>query len=945
MNFLPGSGFLFPAIAVLLSSAFPVQAEDQDQAPGPVNPTAVKKNIDFQRDVKPILSKRCFECHGAESQEGELRLDIRSSLLKGGESGEPSVVVGKSQDSPLFDRVSSKDSDLRMPPDGKPLTQTEIEILRNWIDQGVQWPKQENGDEPLKLTTDFWSFQPLQKIPIPQSKRGWGNNAIDALILRKLHEKTLKPSAPADRVTLIRRLYLDMLGLPPTSEEVADFVNDKHSDAYEKLVNRVLISPHYGERWARHWLDVVRFAETDGFEMNQERANAYYYRDYVIESLNQDKPYDRFIFEQIAGDAVGVDAATGFLVGGAYDKVKGKDPVLNLIQRQDELADIINTTGTTFLGLTLGCAKCHSHKFDPIPQKDYYSIQAIFTGVQHGERPLKTTDNAARQQELMRVTDKRVSLERQLKELGIRPPVSANTNEERFEAVAAKYIRFSITQTYNNSEPCIDELEIFTAASDSEDTIATNVALASAGAKATASGTYAGSSKHKLEHINDGKHGNSYSWISNVRRTGWVQIELAETTLIDRIVWGRDREKTFNDRLPTEFVIEIAVQPNAWKTVASSSERLPFGTDIAKADALKNLPDKKRKSLQPLLTQLNNLKAQESRLSTVQAMVYAGRFTQPKQTHRLYRGDPLSPREVVHPGALSVIGALNLTNETPEQERRIALAKWIGDSKNPLTARVLVNRIWHYHFGTGIVDTPSDFGRNGGRPTHPKLLDWLAGEFMNHNWSIKHIHRLILLSSTYQQSNRPHASGLAVDADSRFLWRFPPRRLEAEVIRDEILEVCGVLDKGTGGPGFSFFEPNKNYVRVYTPLKEFGPKEWRRMVYSTKVRMEQDAVFSAFDCPDAGQVTPRRNRSTTAIQALNLFNSRFIQQQSEILAKRLQKEMGADTEKQVQRAFQLTFGRDAAENESTASIKLIAEHGLPALCRALFNSNEFLFLP
>jgi hypothetical protein len=326
-------------------------------------------------------------------------------------------------------------------------------------------------------------------------------------------------------------------------------------------------------------------------------------------------------------------------------------------------------------------------------------------------------------------------------------------------------------------------------------------------------------------------------------------------------------------------------------------------------------------------------------------MVYAGQFEEPTPVHRLFRGDPGSPRESVAPGGIGVLGALEIPPATPERTRRIALAAWIVQPQNPLTARVVVNRLWHYHFGRGIVETPSDFGHNGGRPSHPKLLDWLAAELVRGNWSLKHVQRLILMSSAYQQSSAPRPNGLKVDANARLVWRFAPRRLEAEAIRDSMLAASGVLEERMGGPGFSAFQPNNNYVRVYRPKEEFGPPEWRRMVYMSKVRMEQDSVFGAFDCPDAGLIAPRRTQSTTAVQTLGLFNSRFTAQQADLLAARCRREVGDEQDRQVGRAFALVLGREPDGIEESAARKLTERHGFAALCRALFNANEFLFLP
>lgn len=904
-------------------------------------PPAAKRKINYERDVLPIFQARCVSCHGPKKQESSYRIDVKKNAVAGGDFGDPAIIPGKSADSPLIHYVAGVDPDMLMPPEGKRLTVREISLLRAWIDQGLVWPDSFAGAKKTeKLTTDWWSFQPLRKVEPPRfTDTSWIANPIDAFILAKLKAKKLTPSPPADHKILARRLFLDMHGLLPSAE-------DNQPTAYADLVERVLKSPRYGERWARHWLDVVRFAETDGFEMNQDRPRAYHYRDYVIAAFNDDKPYDRFVFEQLAGDAVGVEAATGFIVGGAYDKVKSPDINLTMMQRQNELADMINVTGTTFLGLTVGCARCHNHKFDPIVQTDYYGLQAVFAGVKHGERPLNGEQSREQQQQLKTVERRLKTLEIELTKLGVKPTVAADRNVDRHAPVTARFIRFTILATNNGAEPCIDELEIWTPARG--DVKSRNVALASAGATTKSSGDFPGNGKHKLKHLNDGRYGNSRSWISKTSGKGWVQVELAEPVEIDRIVWGRDREGKFSDRLATEYRIEVATVPDQWQPFSSAETRLsPEGkTDQQLGQRLVNATAETLDRVRGLLKESQTLTVKQKQLSTaVLPAVYAGQFEQPGPTHRLYRGDPLMKREPVVPDAVSIIGSLGLAGDAPERERRIALARWITRPNNPLTARVMVNRIWHYHFGTGIVATPSDFGGNGATPTHPDLLDWLAGEFIRGGWSVKHIHRLILNSNTYRQSNAPNTAGLKTDASALLLWRFPPRRLEAETIRDVILQVTGVLDLKAGGPGFSAFKPNRNYVRVYEPKEEFGPADWRRMVYMTKVRMENDAVFGVFDCPDAGQVMPRRSRSTTAIQALNLLNSGFMVQQAELLAKRLQGNAEAKPEQQVVHAFHLVLNRVPEAGEQRAAVELVEKHGLVALCRAMLNANEFLFLP
>ena len=826
-------------------------------------------------------------------------------------------------------------------------------------------------------------------------------NPIDAFIAAKLAENGLTRSPEADRRTLVRRLHFDLLGLAPTPEEAAAFERDDSADAYAKLVERLLASPRYGERWARHWLDAVRFAETTGFEVNTPRPNAWPYRDYVIRAFNQDKPYDRFIIEQLAGDALGEDAATGFLVAGPDDKVKSPDPVLTSNQRADELHDMVSTTGSAFLGLTIGCARCHDHKFDPIPTADYYRMKACFSGIQHGDRKQRTPGAVARQKQADELRGTLARLESDLAEfeplanpeakklsppspveheaLRLRSPVHPRQNVERFAPLLARRLRFTVLET-SGAEPCLDELEVFSAGEHPR-----NVALASVGAKVTASGTYPNNPSHRLEHLNDGLYGNAHSWISSEAGRGWVQVEFSETVTINKAVWSRDRDENYSDRLATSYRIEVGLASNEWRVVAGSNDREAFAGSarFKPSYSAAGLSEGESARLKELLARKADAERKLKEL-TAAPLVYAGSFSKPEPVHRLQRGDPMQPREEIGPGTPSALGhPVELGAGASEQDRRLTLARWIADARNPLTARVMVNRLWQHHFGEGLVNTPSDFGVNGARPVNPGLLDWLAAEFMRPSvgvggsgsgdpepnadaagalvinarapgdpapravaapWSIKHMHRLIVMSATYRQAGQARQDCLAVDAGSRLLWRFPPRRLEAESIRDTILAVSGKLDLKMGGPGFSFFEPNENYVRVYAPRKEYGPDSFRRMVYGTVVRQRPDGVFGVFDCPDGGQIAPKRTRSTTPLQALNLLNSTFIMQQASFFAARLEQEATGDPARQIRRAFQLGFNRDPARDELEAADRLLRDQGLAVFCRALFNANEFVYV-
>jgi hypothetical protein len=1089
---------------------------------------ACADEVDFVRDVRPILEAKCLRCHGAEKQRGGLRLDRRAEALQGGDDHGPAILPGKADDSPLIRMIAGKIDGKKMPPDGPPLEASQIALLRTWIQSGARWPEEKTaGIDPAEAAKKHWAFQPVVRPPLPDPKNsGWAKTPIDRFILAALEKANLQPNREADRRTLIRRLSFDLLGLPPTPAEIDAFVRDPDPEAYEKLVDRMLASPHYGERWARHWLDAVRFAESHGFEMNQARPNAWRYRDWVIRSLNEDKPYDQFVREQIAGDALGADEATGFLVAGPWDQVKSPDPLLTNQQRADELHDMISTTGSAFLGLTVGCARCHNHKFDPIPQIDYYRIKACFEGVQHGDRSIggskavgsqviakrrqeieairakldafeprarkgsriwmtpddgvrllppegradypagtsrgeandvgdagrlpnlgagylwwdyqakdliswhpkaegkyrvwiswgsgwKThaedarylldhdgdTDTPQDQQEILKADQRKfadgtgdmpgrrqwsgfrdagvhlfgpqtrillrggtkgiatadvILLEEVTnqdnvagKQPSLRLPPRSGRNVDRFTPAEAKFVRFVILAS-SDAEPCLDELEAYSVGPASS-----NVARASTGAKAFASGSLAGFSMHRLEHVHDGEYGNDRSWISGDRSTGWVAIEFAKPAVIDRVVWGRDQSKQpkFQDRAPTQYRIEVSLDGQTWQEVASNEDRLPYRrkTITVPGAFLPDLAESapQRDALLAELARRENELPEELKAN----LAYVGNFRPAGPTKRLHRGDVTQPREEVAPGSLSQFGsAFEIPATKNEQDRRKALADWIVDPKNPLTARVIVNRLWHHHFGAGIVSTPSDLGVNGGRPSHPELLDWLAAELTAPQdaaakpWNLKHLHRLICRSAVYRQSSQANPKAQSIDAGAKLLWRYPPRRLESEPLRDAILAVSGKLNLKAGGPGFDLFEPNGNYVKVYTPKKTFGPDEFRRMIYQTRPRMQLDDTFGAFDCPDGGQVAPKRNSSTTPLQAFNLLNSPFMLQQADFFAERLRSEAGDETANQVRLAFRLAFGRDAETEEIAAATSLIREHGLSAFCRAMLGANEFLYV-
>ena len=522
----------------------------------------------------------------------------------------------------------------------------------------------------------------------------------------------------------------------------------------------------------------------------------------------------------------------------------------------------------------------------------------------------------------------------------VRGPVSVGENVDAFPPTKTRFVRFTILGT-TAAEPCIDELEVF--AADGR-----NVA---AGAKPSASGTFVNNPFHRLEHVNDGKYGNKRSWISDEISKGWVQLELPDEEEIGHVVWSRDRspKPEYTDRLTTKYEISTSLDGTNWKVVATHADRLPhdYVHKVSPITSAAELSPNELAEMESLSETAADLK---KRLELLKALpkAYAGQFVSPSKTHRFFRGDPMAPREEIAPGSLSRFGgSWQLPADSPESDRRQALADWIASPANPLTARVIVNRLWHYHFGTGIVDTPSDFGVNGGPPSHPELLDWLASELIDpadpaNRWRLKALHKLIVTSRAYRQTSTPRDDGLAIDSGSRLLWRYPPRRLEAEPLRDAILAVSGSLNTTMGGPGFDLFEPNTNYVKVYNTKTAFTAEEFRRMVYQSKPRAELDSFFGAFDCPDAGQVQPKRTVSVTPLQALNMLNGDFLLDQANRFAKRVEREAGSDPGLQVGRAIELAFGRKATDAEVAAGGKLVAAHGLPMLCRSLYNASEFI---
>ena len=921
----------FVAVCLTALAVLPVADSAASRAADEAD-TKSAGEINFDRDVLPILQARCVECHGPDAQESGLRVDSRQALLSGGDFG-PSVVPGEPSKTEILRRMSATDPDERMPPEGEPLTAAEIAAVSRWVASGAIWPGQMETVASARRTSDHWAFQPLAA--------SFAHDSIDGFLAAELAARGLAPSPPADRRTLIRRLSLDLTGLPPTPDEVEAFLTDKSPQTVEALVDRLLASPRYGERWAQHWLDVIRYADTRGYEYNSLREHAWPYRDWVIDALNRDLPYDRFLFQQLAGDTLGVDPATGFLVTAPLPTPPevGEEPAAIRQARLNSLDEVVQNVGAAVLGLTVGCARCHNHKFDPISSRDYYRMTAVFSGLRYDDRPWRRDDDADRVAKIRDIEQAIETVERELAGFPHWRSVEAGRFTDHFQPVTSQRIRLNVIATDATSEgPAFDELEVWgTGVTDQAATAqpATNLAAAKLGGKASSSGAakQVGGDDGVL---NDGKYGKGSTWVADRRPPAWVQIDLPQPARIDRVTWSRDRNLAKQNspdhasRLTSRWAIEIDDGKGGWRTLVDASRT--SGIDADAAD--------RRSACEARLAALR-----AERAAFQQRVVFAGKFTTPDPVHLLLRGDPTQPTVPVGPGGLEVLRGVELAGDTPEPDRRVALARWLVGDAAPLVARAIVNRVWHHHFGTGLVSTTSDFGTSGERPSHPALLDWLARRFIDRGWSLKSLHRDIVTSAAYRQASSPVAAAVAVDPDSRLLWRYPPQRLDAESIHDAMLSAAGVLDLSMGGPGVMTYHPKVRQFDEWRPLEDPGPAAWRRMIYLAKMRGTDDGMFKVFDLPDCGQVREKRGESTTPLQALNLMNGPYTVRMAEKLATRLRHEAGDDPSAQVDRLFAILFSRPPTPAERQACIDTLRSEGLETVCIAAFNSNEFLFRP
>ncbi|MGK0189894.1 MAG: mono/diheme cytochrome c family protein [Verrucomicrobiales bacterium] len=889
--------------------------------------------VDYEKDIKPIFKEHCIDCHGPDKQKSELRVDLRALLLRGGDSGIASIVPGNAMKSHLLDLVKGTDPDEIMPPKGEPLSSGQVALLEQWIVEGAEWPGQ--MDAVAELTTDHWSLLPVVRPEVP---RNGANHPIDAFLNAGLEEAKLQANGAADARSLVRRASIVLTGFPPTPDRVKEFVTAFSADAdvaYNALVDELLASPHFGERWAQHWLDVIRWAETNGSEANLYRKNAWIYRDYVIRAFNDDLPYNQFVKEQLAGDQLGAGEATGFLVAGPHVPAAtvGREPTAIRQARADRMDEVIQTVGASMLGVTVGCARCHNHKFDPISIKDYYSLTAVFQGVEFGGRWPEFSDDHPRRKRAKELYVE-ISKERKALREGAGQWVEnwGGCQDLTFPTTNTKALRVEFTARNIG----IDELDVYGPTDYYK-----NRALASVGTKLV-TGDAITKKGNWVENANDGEVG-TMAWRTDLpkdsKQKPWIEIHFAAEQEVNRFRFSTNREYYFetdylemNDPYFSGYKISALQQDGTWQEVGKTGWAMAL---LNKNPQLK----KSSEHLQILISQLSEEGPRHS---------FVGKFTEPAVTKVLLRGSPENPRDEVPPAGFDIMGGdLGLNSKTPEAKRRLRYAEWLTQPDHPLTSRVIVNRIWHHVFGTGIVPTSSDFGKAGALPTHPELLDWLASEFVQPTqrpdgkpWSMKGLIRMLVTSDAFRRSSLPDQAGLLADAGSSLLWRFPPQRVEAEVIRDGILQSSGKLDTSIGGRSFRIHNVKKTYAQ-WQVVNNHGPDTWRRMIYQERMRRVDDKMFTAFDFPDCGQVKPKRPVSTTPLQALNLMNSDFVVEQSKFVAERAVMEAGADPTAQVARAFELLLGR-LPEADEVAACEGIE---LPLICRSLINSNEFAFLP
>ena len=1017
------------------------------------------QNIDFARDVAPIFEKHCLLCHKSTHAEGDLSFATGEGLRESGY-----VVPGDPDESYLTAVVTAADGQRpEMPKTGTPLADQQVEVLRQWIRAGAEWP--DEIELPL-----LWSLAPIRGLKPDGSETTSDpaetpSHSIDRFVSNRLRDKGLKLAPLATKRVLIRRLKYDLLGLPPSPEEISAFVSDGRADAWERLVDRYLDSPHFGERWAQHWLDVVRFSESNGFEDDAPRPHAWPYRDYVIRSFNEDKPYDQFVREQIAGDVLepithdGI-IATSMLVNGPFDHAAAvsASKLEKLRAREVMLEELLTTVGQSILGLTVNCARCHDHKFDPIPQVDYYRMKAVFEGVLQADgssfeaRRVLTPEEEvvwkqnqdelnAKEAALERLRERRAGIEdkenlpplylavalwqhdgtgaapganreldRKGGESGIEGMWSARFGVQAASAISAANSDQKVLDTGDgvlaqNVDggagyaiiPSLDKSELlptggamsifarvrFTGSfNDTDDAFrignTSDRHQDTCGFELVADGAHQEHARPRFVvtgqgeaqevgvtlpahlHLNtwydlvgvfepiDQAHGRITLFVAN-SNTGELIDAPARRNVEFGVLSSTGRQNLLFFVAPS---FENGSQPGAQMDVAAVWHHALSALEVRWLSAQSAAEIPQNSPTPDAVQELDGqIAAMEQAIILLRKQIddtpkaVVGIRREPPPTVVYERGDVHQPGQTVSPAGLSAVvhlpADLGLDHTGQESERRRRFANWVVDPSNPLTARVIVNRVWHHHFGAGIVTTPSDFGVNGGRPSHPEMLDWLAARFVADGWSLKTLHRRILNSKVWRQSSDFNAQAATIDANNRLLWRFTTRRLDAESIRDAMLFASGELNPQLGGASFQPFTTTTFNTTFYHLFDKGDPEFNRRTIYRMHINTGRDPLLDVLDCPAPSVLAPRRRQTITPLQALALMNDTFVLRQARKLADRIERNE-RDPDQQIREAWMRTLGREPDVKDVTRADTVMRDSDLETLCWVLFNSSEFL---
>ncbi|QDT91038.1 PSD1 and planctomycete cytochrome C domain-containing protein [Gimesia algae] len=960
--------YLFAA-TICLNSASAVESADQTE------------KLSFENDVRKILKVHCLHCHGENGEmEGSLDLRLKRFMVKGGDSG-PAIVPGKSAQSELIARIEAKE----MPPEGKPMPDEELAILKQWVNQGAHnlrpEPESIGADYVPPDEQAFWSFQPVNNSPLPKVKQpALVKQPVDAFLLSKLESKGLTFTAQADKTILARRAFYDLIGLPPTPEELKQFLDDKSPNAYEKMIDRLLASPHYGERWGRHWLDVAGYADSEGYNnKDQDRPWAFRYRDYVIRAFNNDKPYDQFLKEQLAGDEMVKPpyhklspeemeklVATGFLRM-APDGT-GSNPAEREVAKNQVIIDTVDIVSSSVLGMTIACAQCHDHKYDPIPQNDYYRFRAIFEPALDWK---SWRTPAARRISIMSDEDRKV----------------ANELE-----VEAKKVLAERTELVNKFIDRTLERELMDVPEDKRDAMRT--AYKTSGKKRTKDQV---AMLKEYPRINRLSAGSLYLYdrtlVEQSNKAAQKAKELAKQ-LVEKI------EKETLEKIPADQkALALAAKKAEVKNQTEEQKQLlaAFPALLVSVSNLEKFDPKGAAEIQHLKDESKRLAELKTTkiLKEYSDKATAIRDKKPKEefirvltevpgkvpkTFFFNRGDFEQPKHELEPAGLTVIKSNLKTpveippvnKDLPTTGRRLAYANYITNGQHPLTARVFVNRLWLHHFGKGIVASPTDFGKLGIPPTHLELLDWLANDFVTHGWKIKRMHKMLMTSTAYMQSSQRSDEYDVADPDNLLYGHMPVRRLEAETIRDSILAVTGKLKTDLYGEPVPVKEDEVGQIvvglanvdsagRQKKNLK-MDDRKFRRSIYVTVSRSKPLAVLDMFDAPKMEPNCEKRSSSTVAPQSLLMMNSAFMVENAELFAERLLKEKAGNKAEQVKLAWILAFGKEASTEEVQQSVEFIDSQlpqfkdktqnagktpeqlALATFCQALLSSNAFLYV-